>query len=109
MSNIKKILWSVLAAAPAMVAAQPGVMSSEAEGYFERGLLMYENHNYVGAIDQLGQVSKLPSTPSMRPQLAALVALVVHVLSIFKRATGSQYLDMRGITSRPWRWWLSRR
>ena len=75
MSNIKKILWSVLAAAPAMVAAQPGVMSSEATGYLERGLLMYENHNYVGAIDQLGRVSQLPCDASMREQAEYYIAL----------------------------------
>ena len=75
MSNIKKILWSVLAAAPAMVAAQPGVMSSEATGYLERGLLMYENHNYVGAIDQLGHVSQLPCDASMREQAEYYIAL----------------------------------
>ena len=75
MSNVKKILWSVLVAAPAMVAAQPGVMSSEASGYLERGLLMYENHNYVGAIDQLGHVSQLPCDASMREQAEYYMAL----------------------------------
>ena len=75
MSNFKKILWSVLAAAPAVVAAQPGVMSSEAAGYLERGVLMYESHNYVGAIDQLGHVSKLPCDASMREQAEYYIAL----------------------------------
>lgn len=90
MSNFKKILWSVLAAAPVMVAAQPGVMSSEAEGYLERGLLMYENHNYVGAIDQLGQVSKLPSTPSMREQAEYYMAL-----SHFERGEESSLMALQ--------------
>ena len=75
MSNFKKILWSVLAAAPAMVAAQPGVMNSDAAGYLERGLLMYESHNYVGAIDQLGHVSELPCDASMREQAEYYMAL----------------------------------
>ena len=73
-----------------MVAAQPGVMSSEAEGYLERGLLMYENHNYVGAIDQLGQVSKLPSTPSMREQAEYYMAL-----SHFERGEESSLMALQ--------------
>ena len=58
-----------------MVAAQPGVMSSDAAGYLERGLLMYESHNYVGAIDQLGHVSQLPCDASMREQAEYYMAL----------------------------------
>ena len=90
MSNFKKILWSVLAAAPAMVAAQPGVMSSEAAGYLERGLLMYESHNYVGAIDQLEHVSKLPCDASMREQAEYYTAM-----SRFERGEQSSLLALQ--------------
>ena len=89
MTNIKRILWSVLAAAPAMVMAQPGVMDSEAAGYLERGLLMYESHNYVGAIDQLGHVSQLPCDASMREQAEYYMAL-----SRFERGEQSSLLAL---------------
>ena len=58
-----------------MAAAQPGVMSSEAAGYLQRGLSMYESHNYVGAIDQLAHVSNLPCDASMREQAEYYMAL----------------------------------
>lgn len=75
MKKVKKVLMSVLVAAPAIVAAQPGVMNSEAAGYLERGRLMYESHNYVGAIDQLEHLKQLPATASMREQADYYIAL----------------------------------
>ncbi len=75
MAKFKKVLLSVLVAAPAMVVAQPGVMNSEACGYLERGRLMYEAHNYVGAIDQLEHMKRLPSDASMREQADYYIAL----------------------------------
>ncbi len=75
MKKIKKVLLSVLVAAPAMAVAQPGVMSSEALGYLERGKLMYESHNYVGAIDQLEQMKRLPNNASMLEQADYYIAL----------------------------------
>ncbi len=75
MEKIKKVLLSALVAAPALALAQPGVMSSEASGYLERGRLMYEAHNYVGAIDQLEHMKQLPSEASMREQADYYIAL----------------------------------
>ena len=75
MKKIKKVLLSALVAAPAVALAQPGVMSSEAAGYLERGRLMYESHNYVGAIDQLEHMKQLPSDASMREQADYYIAL----------------------------------
>lgn len=75
MKKIKKIFLSALVVAPAVVVAQPGVMSSEAVGYLERGRQMYEAHNYVGAIDQLEHVKCLPSDASMREQADYYIAL----------------------------------
>ena len=75
MKKIKKVLLSVLVAAPAVAMAQPGVMSSEALGYLERGKLMCESHNYVGAIDQLEQMKRLPSDASMLEQADYYIAL----------------------------------
>ncbi len=69
MKKIKKALMlSVLAVAPTVALCQPGVMSSEAAGYLERGKLMYESRNYVGAIDQLEHMKQLPADASMREQ-----------------------------------------
>jgi len=75
MKKIKKVLVSALLVAPVMAVAQPGVMSSEAAGYLERGLLMYESHNYVGAIDQLEHVGQLPCDATMREQADYYIAL----------------------------------
>ena len=61
MKKIKRVLMSVLVAAPAVAMGQPGVMNSEAAGYLERGLQMYESHNYVGAVDQLEHMKQLPA------------------------------------------------
>ena len=58
MKKIKKVLLSVLLTAPAVALGQPGVISSEATGYLERGRQMYDSRNYVGAIDQLEQSLK---------------------------------------------------
>ena len=75
MAKFKKSLLSVLVVAPAVALAQPGVMSSEAGGYLERGRLMYESHNYVGAIDQLEHISQLPCDASLREQADYYIAL----------------------------------
>ena len=75
MKRIKKVLVSALVVAPALAVAQPGVMSSEADGYLKRGLLMYESHNYVGAIDQLEHVSQLPCDAALREQADYYIAL----------------------------------
>ena len=72
---MKKVLLSVLVAAPMVALAQPGIMSSEAAGYLERGKQMYESHNYVGAIDQLEHMKQLPADASMREQADYYIAL----------------------------------
>ena len=75
MNKIKRVFLSVLVAAPVVALAQPGVMSSEAAGYLERGKQMYESHNYVGAIDQLEHMKQLPADASMREQADYYIAL----------------------------------
>ena len=75
MKKIKKVLLSALVAAPVVAVGQPGVMSSEAAGYLERGRLMYESRNYVGAIDQLEHMKQLPNDASMREQADYYIAL----------------------------------
>jgi len=75
MKKIKKVLLSVIVSTPAVVLAQPGVMSSEAAGYLERGRQMFESHNYVGAIDQLEHMKQMPCDVSMREQADYYIAL----------------------------------
>ena len=76
MNKIKKaLLLSVLAVAPTVAFCQPGVMSSEAAGYLERGKQMYESRNYVGAIDQLEHMKRMPADDSMREQADYYIAL----------------------------------
>lgn len=47
------------------VFGQYGIHSDGSGGYLERGRLMYENHNYVGCIDQLTQLKRMTSDYSM--------------------------------------------
>lgn len=76
MKKIKKVLLvSALVAAPIVAMGQPGVMSSEAAGYLERGRQMYQSRNYVGAIDQLQHMKQLPAEASMREQADFYIAL----------------------------------
>ena len=75
MAKLKKVLLSALVAIPAMAMAQPGVMISEAAGYLERGRLMYESHNYVGAIDQLEHCRQMPCNATIREQADYYIAL----------------------------------
>ena len=75
MVKMKKVLLSVLVAAPLVAVGQPGIMNSEAAGYLERGRQMYESHNYVGAIDQLEHMKQLPNDASMREQADYYIAL----------------------------------
>ena len=75
MNKIKRVLLSALVASPVVAMAQPDVMNSGAIGYLERGKLMYESHNYVGAIDQLEHVKQLPADASMREQADYYIAL----------------------------------
>ena len=76
MKKFKKVLMlSVLAVAPSVALGQPGVMSSEALGYLERGKQMYESRNYVGAIDQLEHMKQMPADASMREQADYYIAL----------------------------------
>lgn len=57
--KIKTVLLSIGLAIPMLMAAQPAIMNSDAQGFLNRGKLMYERHNYVGAIDQLNQASQM--------------------------------------------------
>ncbi len=75
MGKIKKVVLSALVLAPAMAMGQPGVMNSEAAGYLERGLKMYESHNYVGAIDQLEHSLLMPGDATMREQAEYYIAM----------------------------------
>lgn len=66
--KIKTIILSAALVAPAVLSAQPTVASTDAQGYLERGRLMYESHNYVGAIDQLSRVSELTASATLQEQ-----------------------------------------
>ncbi len=44
------------------------VNSPDAGGYLERGILMFEDHNYSGCIDQLARIHALASTPGQREE-----------------------------------------
>ena len=54
--KIGAILLSLGVALPVIAGDYTGVKTSSPEGYHSRGLMMYENENYIGAIDQLSHL-----------------------------------------------------
>lgn len=79
--KIKNILLSISVALPVTVAAQTAVMNSGAQGYLERGKSMFNFHNYVGAIDQLNQATRLGLSGTAQEEAEFYIAL-----SKFERA-----------------------
>lgn len=73
--KLKTVVLSTSLAVPALMGAQNPLNSSDAQGYFERGKLMYENHNYTGAIDQMKRVKELPSSANLRERADYYMAL----------------------------------
>ena len=89
MKKINQVLLSALLSAPVMAVAQPAVMNSEAAGYLERGKLMFESRNYVGAIDQLQHIQSMPADATMREQADYYIAM-----SNFERGLESSLGDL---------------
>lgn len=73
--KLKTVVLSTSLAVPALMGAQNPLTTSDAQGYFERGKLMYENHNYTGAIDQMKRVKELPSNATLCEQADYYMAL----------------------------------
>jgi len=91
----KIAILSVCAALPMALSSQPVVMNSAAAGYLERGKLMYEARNYVGAIDQLEHMKTLPADASMTEQADYYLAL-----SHFERGEETSLEDLQAFISR---------
>lgn len=79
--KIKKILLSIGVTLPLAMAAQPAVMDAGAMGFLERGKSMFNSRNYVGAIDQLNQASRIGLTGTAQEEAEFYIAL-----SKFERA-----------------------
>lgn len=79
--KIKNIILGISVALPVAMAAQPAVMNSGAQGYLERGKNMFNSRNYVGAIDQLNQASRLGLAGTAQEEAEFYIAL-----SKFERA-----------------------
>ncbi len=79
--KIRNIILSLGVALPLAAAAQPAVMNTGAQGFLERGKDMYSSRNYVGAIDQLRQASRLGLTGTAQEEAEYYIAL-----SKFERA-----------------------
>ncbi len=60
---------------PLAAVAGPTLMNSDAQGFLERGRLMYESRNYVGAIDQLTHLLEMPAEADLVEQAELLIAL----------------------------------
>ena len=73
--KISKALLGVCAALPLCVNAQADIKTTTPEGFLSRGLLMYGDKNYVGAIDQLKHLHEMPASASMIEQADFYIAL----------------------------------
>ena len=81
--KLKNLLLTMGLALPLLAGAQPTVMNAGAEGYLERARLMYDSHNYVGAIDQLTHLQQLPLSADREEEAELLMAL-----ALFERGEG---------------------
>lgn len=81
--KLKNLLLTMGLALPLLAGAQPTVMDAGAEGYLERARLMYDSHNYVGAIDQLTHLQQLPLSADREEEAELLMAL-----ALFERGEG---------------------
>lgn len=81
--KLKNLLLTMGLALPLLAGAQPTVMNAGAEGYLERARLMYDSHNYVGAIDQLTHLQQLPLSVDREEEAELLMAL-----ALFERGEG---------------------
>ena len=73
--KLKTVILCLGLALPLTVVSQPTIMNSDAQGYLERGSLMYESRNYVGAIDQLTRMLELSEDNNQIEQAELLIAL----------------------------------
>lgn len=55
------LLWSIASAGMTVAVAQ--INSPASDGYLERGIKMYADKNYQGALDQLNHLLKMPASP----------------------------------------------
>ena len=81
--KFRNLLLTIGLSMPLLAAAQPAVIDAGAEGYLNRARLMYDSHNYVGAIDQLTHLQQLPLSADLEEQAELLMAL-----SLFERGEG---------------------
>ena len=81
--KLRDILLTIGLSLPLLVGAQPVVTDAGPEGYLERAKLMYDSHNYVGAIDQLTHLQQLPLSADLEEEAELLMAL-----ALFERGEG---------------------
>ena len=93
--KLKSIALLTAFALPMLSGAQNVLTSSDAQGYFERGKLMYENHNYVGAIHQMRRVKELSSSASLNEHADYYMAL-----SRLERDEAGALAELRAFTAK---------
>ena len=69
------MILGLVATLPLMAVAQPAIVNSDAQAFLERGKLMFEARNYVGAIDQLTHMLELDPTNQQQEQAEFIIAL----------------------------------
>lgn len=74
--KFRNLLLLIAAASSFSVASHDGnILKTDVEGYMSRGVAMYNEQNYVGAIDQLQQVRKFPNSENFAEYADLLIAL----------------------------------
>lgn len=66
--QLMKRFIAITLAAAMTAAASAQINSPGADGFFTRGIAMYNDRNYNGCIDQLAQLSQFTITPSQREE-----------------------------------------
>lgn len=60
--KIKGILSGICIGVSATLFGQASMINTSSDGYLQRGINMYENHNYTGCIDQLSHLKNMPAS-----------------------------------------------
>lgn len=60
--KIKSILSGICVVVSSALFGQASMINTSSEGYLQRGINMYDNHNYNGCIDQLSHIKTMPAS-----------------------------------------------
>ncbi|MEG0012075.1 MAG: tetratricopeptide repeat protein [Muribaculaceae bacterium] len=73
--NIKGLLIVISISVAQIAQGQTDILSTSSDGFLSRGVLMYNDKNYVGAIDQLSHIKVMPASESIKEEAAFYIAM----------------------------------